>query len=91
MEIIDNISKTLKDDLKVEIKDGSKLSVAAACFSIYAFGELKDELKKIDEMRFIFTSLHRPHLPPKKQKRKNGSFIFLALTVKEVCTERNLK
>lgn len=40
MEIIDNITKTLKDDLKVELKNGSKLSIAAACFSIYAFKEL---------------------------------------------------
>ena len=70
MEIIDNISKTLKDDLKVEIKDGSKLSVAAACFSIYAFQELKDELKKIDEMRFIFTSPTFTTEKAKKEKRE---------------------
>lgn len=44
MEIIDNRSKTLRDDLAAELKDGSKLSVAAACFSIYAFQELKSEL-----------------------------------------------
>ena len=56
MEIIDNINKTLRDDLKVEIKDKSKLSIAAACFSIYAFQELKEELKNIEELRFIFTS-----------------------------------
>ena len=29
MEIINNIDKTLKDDLTVEIKEGSKLSIAA--------------------------------------------------------------
>lgn len=34
MELIDNINKTLKDALSVEIKDGSKMSIAAACFSI---------------------------------------------------------
>ena len=33
MELIDNTSKTLRDDLADEIKEGSKLSVAAACFS----------------------------------------------------------
>ena len=32
MEIIDNTSKTLRDDLAVELKQGSKLSIAAACF-----------------------------------------------------------
>lgn len=41
MELINNTTKTLKDDLSVEIKKGSKLSIAAACFSIYAFQELK--------------------------------------------------
>ena len=56
MEIIDNTSKTLRDDLSKEIKEGSKLSIAAACFSIYAFQELKKELKGVDELRFIFTS-----------------------------------
>lgn len=56
MELIDNTNKTLRDDLSVEIKEGSKLSIAAACFSIYAFHELKKELKSIDELRFIFTS-----------------------------------
>lgn len=46
MELINNTTKTLKDDLSVEIKQDSKVSIAAACFSIYAFQEL----------RFIFTS-----------------------------------
>ena len=70
MEIIDNISKTLKDDLKTELKPGSKLSVAAACFSIYAFQELKNELKDIDEMRFIFTSPTFTTEKAKKEKRE---------------------
>ncbi len=56
MEIINNISKTLKDDLMVEIKPESKISIAASCFSIYAFQELKEQLKDIKELRFVFTS-----------------------------------
>ena len=56
MELINNTTKTLRDDLAVEIRQGSKLSIAAACFSIYAFQELKKELQGIDELRFIFTS-----------------------------------
>ena len=56
MLIINNVDKTLKDDLTEEIKSGSKLSIAAACFSIYAFEELKEQLTQIDELRFIFTS-----------------------------------
>ena len=49
MELINNTTKTLRDDLAVEIKEGSRLSVAAACFSIYAFQELKKELHGIEE------------------------------------------
>ena len=56
MELINNTTKTLKDDLTVEIKEGSKISIAAACFSIYAFQELKKQLVEIAELRFIFTS-----------------------------------
>lgn len=47
MELIDNVNKTLKDDLTVNIKKDSKVSIAAACFSIYAFQELKRELKNV--------------------------------------------
>jgi hypothetical protein len=56
MELIDNTNKTLHDDLSVEIKKGSRLSIAAAYFSIYAFEKLKKELLGIEELRFIFTS-----------------------------------
>jgi hypothetical protein len=56
MELIDNINKTLKSDLLVELKKGSKVSIAASCFSIYAFEELKSQLKDVEELRFIFTS-----------------------------------
>lgn len=70
MELIDNTNKTLRDDLSVEIKEGSKLSIAAACFSIYAFQELKKELKGIDELRFIFTSPTFVTEKAKKEKRE---------------------
>ena len=70
MELIDNIAKTLRDDLSVEIKEGSKLSIAAACFSIYAFQELKAQLKSIEELRFIFTSPTFITEKPKKEKRE---------------------
>ena len=70
MELIDNANKTLRDDLSVEIKEGSKLSIAAACFSIYAFQELKKELQGIDELRFIFTSPTFVAEKTKKEKRE---------------------
>ena len=56
MEIIDNINRLLGDDLKEVLKPGSKLKVAASCFSIYAFEALKSELEKIESLQFIFTS-----------------------------------
>ena len=70
MELIDNTTKTLRDDLTVEIKNGSKLSIAAACFSIYAFQELKKELQGIEELRFIFTSPTFITEKAKKEKRE---------------------
>ena len=56
MELINNINKTLRDDIVAHLKSGSRLSIAASCFSIYAFQELKEALKDIKELRFIFTS-----------------------------------
>ena len=70
MEVIDNINKTLKDDLSFEIEKGSKVSIAAASFSIYAFDQLKKELKDIEELRFIFTSPTFINEEPKKEKRE---------------------
>ena len=56
MEIFNNTTKVVKDDLEKTIKSGSRVSIAAACFSIYAYQELKSQLESIDELRFIFTS-----------------------------------
>lgn len=56
MKIIDNKNITLRDDLQTVIHSGSKVAIAASCFSIYAFQELKDRLVDIKELRFIFTS-----------------------------------
>ncbi len=52
----DNINSKVVDDLRVSIKKGTKLSIASACFSIYAFEELKSQLQGIEELRFIFTA-----------------------------------
>jgi len=53
--LFDNINRKVVDDLHVSIRPGSKLRIAAACFSIYAFNELKEQLKTVKELRFIFT------------------------------------
>lgn len=71
MEIINNTSKTLCDDLSAELRQGSKLSIAAAVFSIYAFQELKSQLTDIDSLRFIFTS---PTFIAEKSKKEKREF-----------------
>ena len=66
----DNITAHVIDDMKVTLRQGSKVSMAAASFSIYAFEALQKELEKVDELRFIFTSptFNKEH--EKKQKRE---------------------
>ncbi len=56
MEIFNNTTKVVKDDLENKIQSGSRISIAAACFSIYAYQELKAQLESCEELRFIFTS-----------------------------------
>ncbi len=70
LELIDNKNKILRDDLAVEIKRGSKLSIAAACFSIYAYQELQRQLSNIDELRFIFTAPTFSTVKNQKEKRE---------------------
>ena len=52
----DNINNKLIDDLKVQLREGCRLQIAAASFSIYAFEALKEELEQVKELQFIFTS-----------------------------------
>lgn len=54
VDIFDNKSKLLGDDLKKELKPNSKIKIVASYFSIYAFEALKEELSKIKELQFIF-------------------------------------
>lgn len=68
--IIDNKNRNLKDDLTSEIKKGSKVSIAAACFSLYAFQELKEQLLSISELKFIFTFPTFTTEKVKKEKRE---------------------
>mgnify|MGYP006868501550 FL=1 len=56
LKLINNISERVVDDLKVRMSNGSRISIAAASFSIYAFEALKKELEKVEQLRFIFTS-----------------------------------
>lgn len=56
MKLIDNLSEKLVDDLRVTMQRDSRVSIAAACFSVYAYEELKAQLENINELRFLFTS-----------------------------------
>lgn len=56
LKLIDNLSEKLVDDLRVTMQRDSRVSIAAACFSVYAYEELKVQLENIDELRFLFTS-----------------------------------
>lgn len=56
MRIIDNVNDLLGDDLKGEMRSGSKLRIAASTFSIFAFEALRKELERVEELEFVFTS-----------------------------------
>ena len=56
MKVINNATETVRDDLTVTVHKGSKLSIAASCFSIYAYQELRKQLDSVEQVRFIFTS-----------------------------------
>lgn len=81
MEVINNIDRFLGDDLKQTLLKGSKVSIAASCFSIYAYEALKKELEQVEEVRFIFTSPtfvadsfekeQREFYIPKRNREKN--------------------
>ena len=69
MKNFDNKTKRLVDDLKSELHKGNKLRIAAASFSIYAYEALKNELSKIDELQFLFTSdLFTKEKAPKEKR-----------------------
>lgn len=70
VKIFDNINDIVRDDMISTINKGSKISIAAACFSIYAYKELKNQLEQIDECRFIFTAPTFIKEKTEKQKRE---------------------
>lgn len=70
VKIFDNINDIVRDDMISTINKGSKISIAAACFSIYAYEELKKQLESIDECRFIFTAPTFIKEKTEKQKRE---------------------
>lgn len=55
-KFLNNTTERVVDDLRQRLASGSRVAIAAASFSIYAFEALKAELEKVQELRFIFTS-----------------------------------
>ena len=76
-KLIDNITARVRDDLEQTITKKSRLRIAAACFSIYAYEELKKSLAGIDELKFIFTS---PAFTTDKAEKSKREFYIPRLT-----------
>ena len=70
MKFFDNVTNIVRDDMTETITQGSRVSIAAACFSMYAYNELKKQLEGVDELRFIFTSPTFVTEKESKQKRE---------------------
>jgi SNF2 family DNA or RNA helicase len=69
-KVLNNVTGIVRDDMIATIRKGSKLSIAAACFSMYAYEELKEQLESVEECRFIFTSPTFVKEKAEKQKRE---------------------
>lgn len=70
VKIFDNVTEIVRDDMASTIGKGSKVSITAACFSMYAYKELRKQLEQVDECRFIFTSPTFVTEKSEKQKRE---------------------
>ena len=71
VKVFDNVTEIVRDDMESTISKDSKVSIAAACFSMYAYKELKKQLESVDECRFIFTS---PTFVTEKTERQKREF-----------------
>lgn len=103
MELIDNINRLLGDDLKASIGPGSKVQIAASCFSIYAFEALKAELERVDSFEFVFTSptfipdevtdsgrkqRREFHIPPRQSRERGFYGTEFEIQLKNKLTQR---
>ena len=69
-KFFDNVNDIACDDMAKNINKGSSVSIAAACFSIYAYKELREQLENIEEFRFVYTSPTYTTDAGKKEKRE---------------------
>ena len=70
VKVFNNVTEIVRNDMASTISKGSKISIAAACFSMYAYKELKKQLESVEECRFIFTSPTFVTEKAEKQKRE---------------------
>ena len=70
---IDNVKECVADDLKSRLSANSKVSIAAASFSIYAFEVLKEQLENIEELRFHF---HFTCFPARTKVKKEMRVLY---------------
>lgn len=79
--LFDNITNIVRDDLRKEIKHGSRVSIAHVCHQ-----ELKKQLEFIEEFRFIFIA---PTFVKEKPRNKKASSTSHGYRVKRASTVPN--
>ncbi len=77
MKLIDNINETVKNDLIDKVKKGSRISIIASCFSMYAYKELKKQLDGVKSFRFIYTE---PTFVTEKENKAKREFYIPQLS-----------
>lgn len=55
VQIFNTPGQPLADDLRARLRKGSRLRIAAAAFSLYAFEALQEQLEQVEELEFLFT------------------------------------
>lgn len=102
MEFLDNIGPNrLGDALAASIDEDAKLSIISSYFTIFAYGELKEELAKVDDLRFVFSEptfvkqmqedkQPREFVLSKRSRERGVGGIDLELTLKNNLNQRAL-
>lgn len=102
MEFLDNVGPNrLGDALKSSIDADAKLSIISSYFTIFAYGELKEELSKVDGLRFIFSEptfirqmqedkQPREFVLSKRSRERGIGGVDLELTLKNNLNQRAL-
>ena len=77
------------DYLKEYIKPNSELSFVSAYFTVYAFSQLKDHLKDIGKLRFLFGEpSFLKQIDPEKTNKKSFNIEDDGLSLKHRLTQK---